>query len=197
MFHACPNVQASSLVPAVERWLDCDSRSCSSSCGAVGDQHCYMYMHCHYTLVSAYCDTILVSLILKKTFCCQVCHLASLTSYLVTFIGSPALIHTLIFVCRFSLHISNAVKVKCTEQLTQRSILPSNYCSIQPHCPPGLSVKLWSKPTWPWPSLSNHQHQQPPLVSVTFDIGLGEQHKLNCRPQRGILKGIMGWMGKV
>lgn len=36
-----------------------------------------------------------------------------------------------------------------------------------------------------------------PLVSVTFDIGLGEQHKLNCLQQRGTRKASRDGLGKV
>jgi len=47
------------------------------------------------------------------------------------------------------------------------------------------------------PSIMAQKQHPIPIVSVTFDIGLGEQHKLNCLQQRGTRKASQDGLGKV
>lgn len=56
---------------------------------------------------------------------------------------------------------------------------------------------LWLLLTSTAPSSMAQKRHPIPIVSVTFDIGLGEQHKLNCLQQRGTRKASQDGLGKV
>lgn len=60
-----------------------------------------------------------------------------------------------------------------------------------PNCtPPGLCLPSTGRAKLPVPRIPT------PIVYVTFDIGLGEQHKLNCLRQRGTCKASWDGLGK-
>lgn len=89
--------------------------------------------------------------------------------------------------------IVTCIRCIVVEQVGFQVLLP-DYCSLGPLAPPWPLFTHTERLSKAQPS--PHIQTTHLLVLMTFDIGLGEQHTLNCLRQRGTWKASWDGLGK-